>query len=435
MSAKRGAAITVAGNIFPAVALLVTQVVLAQGLGVIGRGEVAAATAPLLFAAILFSLSLPETLTFYVARAAGPEIRRRFGFSLLVLTASGAIGMLLIAGLAGPLSASNGQLAQLMTLASFALIPALFKGALRGVAFGAQQWWLVTAEKMLSAVAQMIVLISLQVVGALSPTSATVTIGLGAFIGAAVYLLAPKWWAALRGQTSLGATESVSLSEFSSYAWRSWVGSVSGIVLLQLDQVMMTPLAGVEELGVYVVAANIASAALLFNGAVGQVVFALESGDPNPDRVGRAARITTVVTVLFALCLAISLPWMVTVLFGEEFTRSIPVALILLGEICLSIPGSVAGAVLSARGHPGLRSLALAISTVVYVAAMLLLVPKFGAVGAAVAMIAATLLPGYLAIYFLCRIHGFPLSEFYKFRSSDLMALKLRGFRVRRESS
>ena len=427
MSAVRGAVITAAGNIFPAIALLVIQVVLARGLGVIGRGEVAAATAPLLFATVLLSLSLPETLTFYVARVGGREIGRQFGCSLITLSASGCIGMLLIAGLAGPLSAGNTQLAELIVLASGALLPALLKGALRGVAFGAQQWWLVMAERMLSAAAQMIALVALYVSGKLTPTAATVAIAVGSFIGAGVYLIAPGWWRILRGQPRAEGTDSRPLLGFASYAWLSWIGSVSGIILLQLDQVIMTPLAGVEELGIYVVAANIASAALLLNSAVGQVIFSLESGNPNPARVGRATRATTAVTVFVAVCLASTLPWTVPLLFGLEFTRSIPVAMILLGEICLSVPGSIAGTVLSARGRPGLRSLALAVSTVVYIVAMFLLVPKFGAIGAAVAMIAATLLPGYLAIYFLCTIFKFPLKEFYQFRASDLTLLKWSG--------
>lgn len=427
MSAIRSVAITAVGNFVPAVAMLANQVLLAQGLGVIGRGEVAAATAPLLFAAVVFSLSLPETLTFFVARTGGTRAMRQLGFSLIVLAASGTVGFLLITLVAQPFSGGSEELAELMILAASALVPALFKGALRGIAFGAQQWWLVTAEKSLSAFAQVVSLAVLFALDLVTPRFAVLTIAAGTFIGAAVYLFSPAWWRVLGRpiRNDLRPTDRP-LPKFSAYAWQSWIGSVSGIMLIQLDQVLMTPLAGVEELGVYAVGANIASAALLFNSAVGQVVFSLESSAPSLARVGRAARMTTIATALFGACLAVPSPWIVPLVFGPEFKRSVPVALILLAEICLAIPGSVAGTVLSAHGRPGLRSLALTLSAVVYVITMVVMVPRYGATGAALAMAAATMLPGYLCIYFLCSSFGVRLSEFYHFRRSDLPFARMR---------
>jgi O-antigen/teichoic acid export membrane protein len=187
---------------------------------------------------------------------------------------------------------------------------------------------------------------------------------------------------------------------------------------------MMTPLAGVEQLGIYVVAVNVSGVALLFNSAVSQVMFAVESGEQSATRVGRAARITTVVTALVGGVLAAASPWMVPILFGPEFSPAVPVLAVLVLSYCLAIPGSVAGATLSARGRPGVRSLGIAISAVFYVVAMFLLVPKLGAFGAALAMFVGTVVPGYLNIYLLHRYGGVPLSEFYRFRASDLNMLR-----------
>jgi len=114
---------------------------------------------------------------------------------------------------------------------------------------------------------------------------------------------------------------------------------------------------------------------------------------------------------------------MVPILFGPEFSPAVPVLAVLVLSYSLAIPGSVAGAALSARGRPGVRSLGIAISAVFYVAAMFLLVPSWGALGAALAMFVGTVVPGYLNIYLLHRYGGVPLSEFYRFRASDLNML------------
>ena len=427
MSATRGVAITAIGNALPPAAMLVTQVLLAQSLGVSGRGAVAAATAPLMFAVALLTLGLPESLTFFVARGGAGRISRQLGISLVALAISGSIGTWLIVIFAQPLSAGSNQLAGLMTIASAALVPALLTGALRGVAYGAQSWWLVMADRTLSALLQLVTVGVLFAIGSLTPMTATLTIAATTFAGAVVYLVTPRWWAALHGSKLHGSNDSSesahSLSRVTSYAWRIWVGSMAGIVLTRLDQVMMTPLAGVEELGIYVVAANVSSVALLFNNAVSQVMFAVESGEPSATRVGRAARISTLVTALVGGGLAAASPWMVPILFGPEFSPAVPVLAVLVLTYSLAIPGSVAGATLAARGHPGIRSLGIAISAVFYVVTMFLLVPIWGALGAALAMFVGTVVPGYLNIYLLHRYCGVPLSEFYQFRASDLNVL------------
>lgn len=423
MSTTRGVAITAIGNALPPAAMLMTQILLAKSLGVSGRGEVAAATAPLMFGVALLTLGLPESLTYFVARGGAGRISRQLGISLVALAVSGSIGTWLIAVSAEPLSAGSNQLAGLMIIASAALVPALLAGALRGVAYGAQSWWLVMAERTLSALLQLVTVGGLFAIGSLTPMTATLTIAATTFAGAVVYLVTPRWWAALHGSNN-SSVPSHSLPRVASYAWRIWVGSIAGIVLLRLDQVMMTPLAGVEELGIYVVAVNVSNVALLFNSAVSQVMFAVESGEPSATRVGRAARITTLVTALVGGGLAAASPWMVPILFGAEFSPAVPVLAVLALTYSFAIPGSVAGAALSARGHPGIRSLGTAVSAALYVVAMFLLVPTYGALGGALAMFVGTVVPSYLNIYLLHRYCGVPLSEFYRFRASDLNMLR-----------
>lgn len=192
---------------------------------------------------------------------------------------------------------------------------------------------------------------------------------------------------------------------------------------MRLDQVVMTPLAGVSELGIYVVAVSVAGIALLFNMAVRDVMFAIESGERDAARVGRAARISTLVTALVGTMIAAAAPWAIPMLFGPAFVPAAPLVAILILASVLGNPGSVAGAALSARGRPGLRTLALAIGALAYLPPMFLLMVWLGALGAALAMFVATMVPAYLVIYWLQKYYGFPLSEFYRFRAADFKAI------------
>jgi O-antigen/teichoic acid export membrane protein len=418
MSTTRGVAITAVGNALPPVALLVTQVLLAQSLGVNGRGTVAAATAPLMFAVAFLTLGLPEALTYLVAQRRGGRHIRQFVFSLAALLVAGLLGILCILLLARPLSVGNNELAHLMTIAVGALIPALWTGAMRGVAYGAQDWWLITAERSFSALLQLAVVGALFLTDSLTLLSSTLSIAAAPFVGAAVYLCSPRWWAILRGSASSKAGSPV-VALVISYASRVWLGSAAGIILMRLDQVIMTPLAGVQQLGIYVVGVAVTSGVLLFSSTVRDVIFALESGEQSTSRVGRAARISTLVTALVAAIIAAASPWLIPLLFGPEFSGAIPVVVVLSLAFSLAVPGSVAGAALSARGRPELRSLTLSIQMVLFVIAMLLLVPPFGAVGAAAAMLAGAVAPAHLNIHWLHKYFEVPVSEFYRFRKSD----------------
>ncbi|BBX09841.1 polysaccharide biosynthesis C-terminal domain-containing protein [Mycolicibacterium aichiense] len=417
----RGVAISAAGYALPPAAVLITQIMIAQGLGVEGRGEVAAAMAPLTFALALLTIGLPESLTFYVARGAG-HLARILGISLGALGISGLTGSFVLVILARPLSGGDPSLAGLIATVSAALVPGLFMMAFRGVALGACSWWLVAAERTVCAFIPLVAVAVLLFAGSLTAYTATLALAFGTFVGAGVYLLSPGWWAVVRAPAKQPDSPE-QLPKLHTYAWQSWMGVAGGLVIMRLDQVVMTPLAGVNELGIYVVAVNVTSVALLFNMAVKDVMFAVESGERDAERVGRAARLSTLVTAIVGAVLAAASPWAIPALFGPGFAPAAPLAAILILASVLGNPGSVAGAALSARGRPGLRSLALAIGMAIYLVPMFLLIKSLGALGAALAMLVVTTAPACLCIYWLHKYYGVPPAEFYRFRMADIRML------------
>lgn len=408
------------GNLIPPLVALITQPILARALGVAGRGELAAATAPLLFATAILTIGLPESLTYHLARKAS-GVARITRISVVTLSLVGLAGSSIVALLSGPLSGGNPALAFLITVAGIAIIPTLIIAALRGLAAGAQAWGLIAAERITNTVLRLIAIVAMYTTDTLTPLTATIVIAITTFIGGLLYL------PVLRGIHKVDRARPVDAEtpHLFKFAGQVWLGAITGIVLSRFDQLLMTPLAGVDQLGLYAVAVSLSEVILVFNSAVRDVMFAVESRGPDQDRVARASRLSTLLTVAGAIAIAFACPWGIPFFFGSSFGGATPVTLILLVGVVAGNPGSVAGAALSGRGRPELRSLALVIASIVNVISIFLLVPSLGATGAALATLVGNVVAGNLNILWLKVFFKMRPLDFYRFNPDDLRDLWL----------
>lgn len=418
MSTRRAILTSTLGNAVPPLAALITAPLLAHGLGVSGRGELAAATAPLILATTILTIGIPESFTFYVARQV-LRIRSHLLPGLFVLVLAGIAGSGLIAVLALPLSSGDRHLSQLILLATTALVPALLVSGLRGIAAGRQLWRRTAIERSIGAIVRLAGVAVFFFSENLTPMTATATVAASTFLGGIVYLLPARTRHGMTDREHAGVMGTRGLFRYGS---RVWVGSLAGVLLMRLDQLLMTPLSSVEQLGIYAVSASISELILIFNSAVRDVMFSAESRGANLARVGQAARLSTFVTVLMAIGIACVAPVMIPVFFGTDFIDAVPVTLVLIAAVVVGNPGSVAGAALSARGRPELRSLSIVIALVINVALVMILVPPFGALGAAVATLAGNLVSGNLNVVWMSRHFAARPTEFYGIRRSDLSA-------------
>ena len=80
---------------------------------------------------------------------------------------------------------------------------------------------------------------------------------------------------------------------------------------------------------------------------------------------------------------------------GSAFDAAVVPAVILLVGLWLGTPGSVAGAGLSGRGRPGLRTVSLLVALVFNVTFLLVLTPVLGAEGAAIATLIGAVIAGF----------------------------------------
>ncbi|MGD8168344.1 lipopolysaccharide biosynthesis protein [Herbiconiux sp. P16] len=415
---RRSLVFAILGNAAAPIAAFAAAPILAQSLGVAGRGEVATGTAPLMLAASAATLGLPEAITYFAAKQRLASQRRNMVVASMALSAIGIAVSILFFWIAPALSGGSEHTSALIRLSILMLVPSLLLVLLRGLAAGRNRWGLIAVERTFGSIFRLVAVIALAFTGHLDTVSATVTISASMWVGAAVYIALIA-----RSRDSLIAAENHPL-ELLHYGSRLWLGSLAGILLARLDQLLVTPLSTVSELGLYVTAVSIAELVLVFNNAVRDVYFAEESRSPDTDRLTSAARVSTLATLVAAVSIGIGSYWLLPILFGEDFGAAYVPLLILLFGIVAGNPGSIAGAGLSGRGYPGLRSWSLVIAVVINVAAVVILTPALGAVGAAIATCFGNITACGFNLFWLRRKFDISPSSFIFIRRDDLVALR-----------
>jgi len=404
---------TIIGNLFPPLALLITAPLLAHTLGVTGRGQVAGATAPLILVITAVTFGIPQALTYAVARRpAVIRVARRRALELITIGGIAATAAVMLA--ASWLGGNDPELPHLIVVASLAIVPGLVLTVLRGTAAGLHRWRSVALEQFISSAAELVVLVVLALAHHLTPLTATLVLAFSPITGALAYV------GQLRHGPEPDATHPLAgRRHLLGYGFRIWVGALSGIVLSRLDQTIMTPLADARELGYYATAVTVSQIPLVINSAVRDVTFSADASENMNERLGMSARISSTASGVVGLFVGLSMLWWLPILFGDDFRPAIPVAAVLIVAVVLGTPGSIAGAGLSARGRPGLRSTSLVVACLINLVLLIVLVPAHGAMGAAVATLIGNLVWANGCVFFLWRKFGVPPQDLYGFRRSD----------------
>lgn len=384
--------------------------ILAHSLGVEGRGELTAAVAPLLLFTAVGTIGLPEAVNYFVARnsALARTVIRQASWLLAI---SGVVATVFAVAVTPLLANDNTSLRSMMLITVLAITPTLIIGAIRGAAQGQHKWRRVNAERYITAGTRLVGLLVLWLTGTLSPVTGALALVISPLLGGLAYLRLSS--VPLSGKKP-------PIRELLSYGGRIWLGSLSGILLARIDQVLMTPLGGTYALGLYAVAVNIAEVVLITNHAVRDVMFSADASESNDERVYLSARLSTSTSAVIGLLIIATMPYWVATLFGSEFSGSIVPASILIFAYVLWVPGSIAGATLSSRGKPGQRSIGLFIATLANVSSLIVLVPTYGAVGAAYSMLIGNLFASVYTMWSARQLLGMRILPFYGLHRSDI---------------
>lgn len=418
------------GNVAGPAAGLASAPVLAQAVGVDGRGTVAAVTAPLLLAAVVAGFGVPDATTYFVARSVGSvrSIRRRAAL-LAAMTAALASVVIVSAAPAFTDDRDAGRL--LAVLAACTVAPSCVVGVLRAHAAGLGRWGRVSIERTAAPVLRLVAFLVLDAADRLDVTTAAIVLTVSPIVAGVTYISLPR--SADGSSVQPAPARRVLLG----YGARAWVGTLAGAVVMRLDQVLMVPLASAAQLGVYAVAVTISELPLVTTSAVREVLLTTDARHQDDEGLARAARSAAAISAAVATVLCGTASWWLPTVFGPAFDEAVVPTVILSAAVVVGVPGSVAGAALSARGLPHLRSLSLCVAAVIGTAVLVALVPTWGANGAAVATLICNLVAGWSNVAHLIKRSKSGWRDFLLPTSGDVQALRavVQRLCVRRRSS
>jgi antigen flippase len=379
---------TLLAKLFLLFANLATGVIVARSLAPTGRGEQAAMTMwPGLLCGIL-SMGLGLALTYGIRRQPdrksellSTSILLALGFGALATT----IGIVFVPHWLVRYDRSVIAFARLMLL----IVPFMMATFVLQAAFEAHfDFTTSNLSKLLQQIVTVVILGLLAITHRLTPFTST----LGYLLPWAVVPVVLAW--RLRDLITLRLPNfRVSAKELLSYGTRSSAIDLLGTLSGQVDQVLVVGLLSAGGLGLYSVALSVSRVLFVFHASLVTVLFP-RAASLKPTEVfalmPRAARITSLMASVAAACLIVLLPYILVPLYGGAFKGVIPIARILCVEIVITGAASVLSQSFMATGKPGTVALLQVIGLLVTIPLLLILIPRFGLSGAALALLVSS---------------------------------------------
>ncbi len=379
---------TLLANVSIQGANVLTGVITARSFGPPGRGELAAMITWPQFLAFCLCLGIPGATVLTIKRAES-DAGRVFAASTVMSLMLGAIaavaGVALMPLLLRQYPPETVRLARLFVLsAPLPLLTLIFASTFQGrgdfIGFN--------LVRLAVPLLTLLLLAAFAAGGRLTPT-----------IAACCFVFAPlplMGWAfsrlCARLRPRLRGTGAAAGQLFH-HGLRFYGNDLLGMLASQLDRVFVISLLGSGETGVYVVALSLAHVVGVLPAAVASVLFPKACGRPDAEIarvVARAARVTTAATAAAALLVGLLGPLILALVYGSEFVAAAGPARLLLAEAVLAGTAVVLGQAFLASGRATTVIAGQAVGVAASVPLLLLLVPRLGLPGAAVALLVAT---------------------------------------------
>ncbi|UVJ41847.1 oligosaccharide flippase family protein [Pseudomonas sp. LS1212] len=217
-----------------------------------------------------------------------------------------------------------------------------------------------------------------------------------------------------------------SQKELLSYSAKSHPELLFRQVMLRADYLFIGAMLGSTALGHYAMASAAAELLLIVPEAVTTPLMnRLLQQDSDMQRVTPLAlRLTATLMLCACLSLGLSGEWLIVVLFGAEYQPAYPALVALLPGLFGLCYVSILRLDLLGKNRPGAISLIMGFSAALNLALIVLLIPAYGIVGAAIASSIAYLAVALAMLVLYCRLSGVPLLQTLMILPSDLLPLR-----------
>jgi O-antigen/teichoic acid export membrane protein len=405
-------------SVFAAGIGILNGILIARFLGPTGKGTYYLLTILPATAMVFLQLGLSQAFTFYAARG------QTSGLVLKSLALTAVLSALGFAGVAVFFTVTQGSSFdgipfELIAFAFLALPLALSATFTTGIVIGRQQIRLYSVVKMVTPIVTTVLLILILGVLGGSVTGAIVIYLIGTAVQAVGLLIG-----AVRAGHATPLAGSARYQDLLRYGLPTYVGSLTTFFNYRADVFMIAVLLAnpAETLGYYSMAVGFAELVFFLPNAVSQLFLPQVAEATREDadaQVPMVARITLLITGAGALLLLPGAALMIPLVLPAFGPSLAPLAVLLPGVVALSVAKVVAGYV-AGVGRPGVNSFVSIVTFAVNFAANLVLIPRFGIVGAAAASLVSYTGSALLITAIVARWTGTSLALYWIPRPSDV---------------
>jgi len=363
---------------------VVSSLVGARALGPAGRGDLLIVVLWPPFIAMLAGLGLPTAYRYWIAKEpqrASALFSNAVIYTAIIGTVCIGLADLLIPYLVGERSP---EVMMLLRIYQINIPAALFLDLMRGLLEGTRRFGWAGAARAIFFGVQAFGFAVLWFAGHLTVATAMIsmisaqTVAMGLALFAVWRQLKPRWqpsWAEFKTSMNYGA--------------RDHFGNVSDFTTLRLDQLMLGAMASNAAIGLYVTAVRLSEVTNLAGGAIASAlmpeVAASNAGEEAEALWAKSLRLTVYMQTLLLIPLWIGAPYILKFLFGESFVPATSALRWLLLAAAVWSWGSIVISGLRGFGYPGLSTTARFSAAIVTAVALLILLPRLGITGAAIA--------------------------------------------------
>jgi O-antigen/teichoic acid export membrane protein len=357
---------------------MVTGPLLSRSLGPSGRGELAAVLVPAQLSSFFISFGLPSAAAYLALRVnRGTLLATSTAFGLIIGTP-----LVLVVWPFLPMYYQHHTSATLFWAYAFLVTTPMSVGTGAALdllrSYGAGVRWNVwrVAPTVLAAILVLTLFVS---------SKLTLTTALAAsFVGNLSMTVLLVWgafeWRPLRVSLRV-------LRSQVSYGARVAIGSLAETLSGRFDQAVLVTLVPPSELGLYAVAVTAAGISGPLASSLGLALFPELRQDDSPNGQGRRTRMALLVVItcstVFAIAMAVFGPWLLTLLFGQEFREATTsLRILVVGQVAYDAMHPLAARLLAAN-RPGSVSKASVIAGSITIVGLVIAVPRFGIAGAA----------------------------------------------------
>jgi O-antigen/teichoic acid export membrane protein len=425
----RDAFVTIVTRFGLAVLIFGTDIVLARLLGPAAKGRFALVLLYSQFAALVLGWGMDQALGVVAARDE-QSARRGFANAVLWSLVVGGFGVVLSCWLyglptdvrpRGPLAGAVPNLSAAQFVYSALAIPGeLFFAVGLYALLGRRR---VIAYSLIRVLRRGVLLVLVVAAALVARLSLDVALVLN--LVALALTAAAIGWVAVRDRTfSLRPSPGLLIEELR-FGSRAIVGTTAERLQFRADSFLVNALVGVRATGIYSVTSGLAETLWYVPNALGVVMFS-RAVDPKAD-AGRIAAVLTRTTIAVAFLTAVPAfafgPRLVRFVYGSQFADAgVALRLILPGVVAYSIVAILSRYIVG-RGRPGIGTLVLAIGLFANVVFNLILIPRFGILGAAAASSISYGLTAVATLAVFRRLSGRGLTETLVIRGSDIHAV------------